>query len=189
MTQKYPIGVVHGRFQPFHNDHLKFILVAFERAELMYVGITNPDTSLTAADSADTNRSQLAANPCTYYERLEMVRLALMEAGIPQERFRVVPFPINFPELLTSYCPAEAVFFHTIYDAWGDRKLQLMHDAGLNVELLWKRPETQKGISASQIRKAIVAHQPWQHLVPASVAQYLIENKIDERIREMNAGK
>ncbi len=188
MSKKYPIGVVHGRFQPLHNDHLKFILVAFERAELMYVGITNPDTSLTAADGADSNRSQRAANPCTYFERLEMVRLALMEAGIPQERFRVVPFPINFPELLTSYCPAHAVFFHTIYDAWGDRKLELMQGAGLQVELLWKKPEAEKGINASQIRSAIVAQQPWQHLVPRTVAQYLIENKIDDRIRAMNVG-
>lgn len=188
MAKKYPIGVVHGRFQPLHNDHLKFILVAFERAELMYVGITNPDTSLTAADSADSNRSQLSANPCTYYERLEMVRLALIDAGISQERFRVVPFPINFPELLPSYCPAQSVFFHTIYDAWGDRKLELMQSAGLQVELLWKRPETEKGINASQIRKAIVANRPWQHMVPESVAQYLAENNIDDRIRGMNAG-
>ncbi len=188
MTKKYPIGVVHGRFQPLHKDHLKFILVAFERAELMYVGITNPDASLTAADKADSNRSQLSANPCTYYERLEMVRLALMEAGIAQERFRVVPFPINFPELLPSYCPATAVFFHTIYDAWGDRKLELMQRVGLQVELLWKKPESEKGISASQIRKAIVANRPWQHMVPESVAQYLVENNIDDRIRAMNAG-
>jgi citrate lyase synthetase len=100
-----------------------------------------------------------------------------------------VPFPINFPGLLTSYCPSKAVFFHTIYDAWGDRKLELMEGAGLHVELLWRKPEAEKGINASQIRKAIVGHQPWQHLVPASVAQYLIANKIDERIREMNAGK
>jgi len=185
MTRPFKVGVVHGRFQPFHNDHLKFILVAFERADMMYVGITNPDPNLTADDKADSNRSKHFANPYTYFERVEMLHRALPQAGIDPMRFRIVPFPINYPQLLANYCPADAVFFHTIYDAWGDRKKELMESVGLNVEVLWKKPESEKGINASQIRNKIVANEPWEDMVPQAVADYLKSAGLDSRIREI----
>ena len=37
------IGVVHGRFQLFHLDHLKYVLGAKARCRHLVVGITNPD--------------------------------------------------------------------------------------------------------------------------------------------------
>lgn len=180
-------GVVHGRFQPFHNDHLKFILAGFEKVEMMYVGITNPDPHLTNTDKADANRAKLLSNPCSYYERLEMVERSLTGAGIARERFRVVPFPINFPELLRHYTPVEAIFFLTIYDAWGERKKELMESVGLKVDVLWKRPLAEKGIDATVVRHKIAGNENWKDLVPPGTAEVILEYAIDERIRKIYA--
>ena len=36
-------GMIHGRFQPFHNGHLEYMRGAAERSDELWVGITNPD--------------------------------------------------------------------------------------------------------------------------------------------------
>ena len=42
----HKIGVIHGRFQLLHNDHLKYLLAGKKRCEHLVVGITNPDPAL-----------------------------------------------------------------------------------------------------------------------------------------------
>ncbi|MBW2086390.1 MAG: nicotinate-nucleotide adenylyltransferase, partial [Deltaproteobacteria bacterium] len=71
-------GVVHGRFQVLHNDHLKYLLAGKARCRHLVVGVTNPDPSVTKDEKADPNRSQPLANPMTYYERYVMVRTVLV---------------------------------------------------------------------------------------------------------------
>jgi nicotinamide mononucleotide adenylyltransferase len=187
MNNNIKIGVVHGRLQPFHNDHLKYFLAGFRQVDFLYIGITNPDPNLTSADKADANRSKLMSNPCTYYERMEMIDRTMRGAGHSRDSFRVVPFPINFPELLKYYTPANAVFFMTIYDRWGDRKKELMESAGLKVEVLWKRSEAEKGINATQVRELIATGGAWENLVPEGTAEVIKEFGIDERIRKIHA--
>jgi len=185
MTKHPTIGAVHGRLQPLHNDHMKYFLAGFEKVEFMYVGITNPDPNLTSEDKADANRAKLLSNPCFYFERMEMLEKSLVEAGINRDRFRVVPFPINFPELLRHYVPEKATFFMTIYDEWGERKKELMESVGLKVDVLWKRSETQKGINATEVRKKIALNQDWERLVPNATAELIKYYGIDERIRKI----
>ena len=185
MKKSAKVGAVHGRLQPLHNDHMKYFLAGFERAEFVYVGITNPDPNLTSEDKADANRAKLMSNPCNYYERMEMLDRSLVQAGISRDRFRVVPFPINYPELLKHYVPEDATFYMTIYDQWGDRKQELMESVGLKVDVLWKRPEDQKGINATVVRELIATGGDWEAMVPAGTAQVIREFGIDQRIREI----
>ncbi len=98
-TSMAGVGVIHGRFQIFHNDHLKYVLAGKSRCSHLAVGITNPDPSLTRHDPIDPHRSLPSANPLTYFERYIMVRAALVESGVPEREFSIVPFPINFPEI------------------------------------------------------------------------------------------
>ncbi len=177
------LGVIHGRFQVLHHDHLKYLLAGKSRCRHLVVGITNPDPSLTRDDAADPHRSAPLANPLTYYERYVMVRAALMEAGVDPGDFSIVPFPINLPELYQHYLPLDAVFYLTIYDEWGRRKLDQFQRLGLKTEVLWiKTPET-KGLSASDIRERMASGIPWEGLVPASVAALMKQWGIPERIR------
>jgi cytidyltransferase-like protein len=182
MTQT---GVIHGRFQPLHNDHLKYILAGKARCNKLVVGITNPDPWTTREDAADPERSRPEQNPLTYFERYMMVRTVLVEAGVPWDDFCIVPLPINVPELYRYYVPMEAVFYLTIYDRWGDRKRGMFEDLGLRTEVMWQRPEDQKGITAAEIRKRMTCDEPWEHLVPAATARLMNTWNIGQRLKAM----
>lgn len=183
-------GVVAGRFQVLHKDHMKYILAAKKQCRHLVVGITNPDPSLTRADAADLKRSKPQNNPLSYYERQVMVTGALKSAGLkPSKDFSVVPLPINYPDKYKHYLPKGATCFVTVYDGWGDRKAQQFKDQGFSTTVLWKRPQTQKGISATQVRERMVAGQPWEHMVPRSVARDLKAWDVPRRLQQMSAGQ
>src|SRR4030042_5015193 len=105
------ICIVHGRFQPFHLGHLKYALAAKKKCDLLIVGITNSDPSLTKYDKANPYRSLSISNPFTYFERLSMIKEALIEGGVKRSKFEIVPFPINKPKLLKYYIPIEKYIF------------------------------------------------------------------------------
>lgn len=174
-------GVIHGRFQVLHNDHLKYLLAGKERCRHLVIGITNPDPTHTGEDGSDPDRSSKDANPLTYYERYGMIRRTMAAEGL-REEISIVPFPINFPELYHHYLPLDAVFFLTIYDRWGERKLELFEELGLETEVLWRRPLSEKGLRAGDIRSRIARGEQWEHLVPRAVAEYLRAEKIVARL-------
>jgi hypothetical protein len=95
----HKLGVIHGRFQVLHNDHLRYLLAGKARCEHLVVGITNPDPILSREDDADPRRSTSMANPLTYFERYTMAKAVLIGEGVADDAFSVVPFPINIPEL------------------------------------------------------------------------------------------
>jgi nicotinamide mononucleotide adenylyltransferase len=181
------VGVIHGRFQVFHNDHLKYALAGKARCRHLVVGITNPDPELTRDDPADPQRSDPASNPLTYYERYVMVREVLIEAGLTYREFSMVPFPINFPQLYRYYVPLDATFYLTIYDDWGRRKLEQFRAVGLRTEVLWMRSLDEKGLRASDIRKKMASGAPWEHLVPHQTTRLMKDWGIPERIGRLLA--
>jgi len=184
-----PLGVIHGRFQVLHVDHMKYLLAGKARCRHLVVGITNPDPTLTRSESADPDRDDPLSNPLTYFERLVMTRTALVASGVPLEEFSIVPFPINFPELYKYYVPLGARFFLTIYDDWGRRKLQRFQDLGLDVEVLWERDSLHKGISASEVRRRMLAGEPWESLTAPGVAPLLEQWELPARLRAVLAGQ
>jgi nicotinamide-nucleotide adenylyltransferase len=180
---EYGQGVIHGRFQVLHKDHLRYLLAAKALCRHLVVAITNPDPTLTREDATDLKRSSPLSNPLTYFERYLMVRAALEEAGVNPSEFSVVPLPINLPKLYTYYVPLDAVFFLTIYDDWGQRKLRYFESLGLRTHVLWKVGPEEKGISGSEIRERILIGQSWKHLVPPSVAALLVEWDLPSRLK------
>lgn len=175
-------GVVHGRFQILHHDHVRYIMSANARCDYLVVGITNPDPTLTGQDAADTTRSTPEANPLTYYQRYRMLEAGLLEQGLSDHDFAIVPFPVNFPELYRYYLPLDGTFFLTIYDQWGERKLEMFKSLGLKTEVLWRKPLSEKGITSTDIRRRICSGEPWKQLVPYAVARMLEEEGMLERL-------
>ncbi len=178
-------GVIHGRFQVLHNDHLKYLLAGKARCHHLVVGITNPDPTLTRDDPVNPGRSKPGANPLTYFERYTMVRAVLLRAGLTHLDFSVVPFPINFPALYRYYVPLDATFFLTIYDEWGEHKLQQFAAAGLKTEILWRKGHQDKGISAEEVRCRMTCGEPWAHLVPRETEALMIALKVPEQLRKL----
>jgi nicotinamide-nucleotide adenylyltransferase/phosphinothricin biosynthesis protein PhpF len=161
-------GVAHGRFQPLHLGHLEYLLASKAQCKVLVVGITNPDPYLTVFEPTDANRGDPTANPYTYYERYLMIEGALTASGVPRNEFRIVPFPHGFPERLRCYAPPDARYFTTIYDAWGEAKLERLRGLGLDVAVLWRRDA--KVTTGSEIRLRIQSGQSWGHLVAPGVA-------------------
>jgi nicotinamide mononucleotide adenylyltransferase len=178
-------GVIHGRFQVLHNDHLAYLLAGMVLCRHLVVGITNPDPLLTREESVDPKRSRPEANPLTYFERYVMVRAVLEEAGIEGTRFSVVPFPINRPELYRYYVPLDALFFLSIYDDWGRRKMKYLASLGLATHVLRETPARKKGLSASEIRRRMALNEPWEELVPPAVVRLMKKWDIPARLRAM----
>lgn len=178
-------GVAHGRFQILHRDHMEYLLAAKARCRHLVIGITNPDPTLTKFDPADPQRSAAERNPLTYYERYQIIKAAFSDQGFGLGDFSLVPLPINFPELYRYYVPLHATFFLTIYDEWGERKLQFFDSLGLKTEILWRKSKVEKGLTSTQIRRGIAQGHPWEHLVPPATVRMLQELNLLERIIQL----
>lgn len=178
-------GVIHGRFQMLHLGHMEYLLAGKERCEYLIIGITNPDSHLTKHSDANPHRSTTLANPLTYFERFQMISATMAEAGVKREEFDIVPFPINYPELVFNYAPRTAKYYMTIYDEWSKEKQAALQQLGCDIEVMWTRTNAEKVTSGSEVRDCIIHDRPWEHLVPKAVFDYVIQNGIDERIRSM----
>lgn len=175
------IGVVCGRFQIFHKEHLRYVLAAKKKCKYLIVGITSPSGAAGRIEGADVHRGEKASNPCTFFERMSIIRDVLLEAGIKREEFDIVPYPIETPEFIHYYIPDGACHFITILDHWGTCKKVRIESLGYPVEVLWN--SNKKGISSTMIRQAIYNHEEWKDFVPEKTYQYIVRNNIDTRIR------
>ena len=158
-------GVVHGRFQIFHLDHLKYILASKANCKHLIVGITNPDPTLTRIDPADLDRSSPANNPLTYFERQTIVRSALLKRLSSKPHLRSFPFPLIFRTFTDSMFLSMPLFTSLFMTTGGKRKKAMFESLGLKIHVLWVKPIEQKGIRATEIRRKIAAGEPWEHLV------------------------
>ncbi len=181
----FNIGVIHGRFQILHDDHMKYLMAGKELCSHLIVGITNPDPTLAKYTETNPHRNMTSSNPLTYYERYVMIRDALLEKGLTLSEFSIVPFPINFPELIKFYVPMNAVFFLSIYDEWGRRKKSILESLGLKVHVLWDVPLEKKGLSGYDIREAMIHDQLWEQHVPPSTEKLIKEWNIVARMKKL----
>lgn len=176
-------GIVYGRFQIMHLKHMEYILAAKMRCKKLYIGITFPDDMYVSEEDGVNYRTKKSANPMTYIERMEMIEEALLEFGVPREGFEIIPFPIERPYYLPQYLPSGATCFMSICDEWTEKNERLFQHLEIPTNVLWRRSEAEKGVSGTVIRQRILAGEPWEDLVPKSVASYVIRHGIDHRIR------
>lgn len=177
------LGFIHGRFQLFHNDHLRYALLAKEQCKKLIVGITSPENAALIREEVDPHRSEAASNPFTYYERYEMVKLALLEAGIPREDFEIVPYPIERPEILYNYVPLNATSFFTIYDKWGYEKLERLKSLGYGTVVLFD--DREKQMCSTEIRHKIFDGTEWKDMVPNAVYDYIVKHGLTEKVKKL----
>lgn len=177
-----PLGVIHGRFQMLHNDHLRYLLAGKERCDHLIIGVTNPNPAEAAHEATAPARSDHAHNPFSYEEREAMIQAALTEAGVPGDEYDVIPFPISDTTQLAAVAPKEAVYFLTIYDEWGREKKQRFESLGLTTHVMWERPLSEKGISGTDVRQAMREGGAWEAMVPPAVAALIQEWGVRSRL-------
>ncbi len=77
-TKKYKVAIFIGRFQPFHNAHLKIVLLALQVAERVIISI------------GSSHRPRTLTNPWTAPEREEQIRQVLASEGIDINRVKFI---------------------------------------------------------------------------------------------------
>jgi cytidyltransferase-like protein len=171
---KPKFGMVHGRFQPFHNGHLEYAAKALDLCESLIVGITNPDPGEIRTEATSEHRHLDESNPYTFFQRMQMVHGALLSLGAGSNWVRIIPFHIHSPEKWRYYLPAAESLVHyvRVFSDWEQLKVDRLRDAGYVVEVL--DPGVEKGIDASRIRGMMDADDDgWRALVPAAVARVI----------------
>lgn len=164
-------GMIHGRFQPFHNGHLEYLRGAALRSEEVFVGITNPDPSRIRPEPSDPARHLPESNPWSYVERMLMVKAAALDLGLDLARVHVIPFPVNEPELWAAYVPAGVTQYIRLFSDWGGTKLDRLREAGYEVVVLDEG--TEKEVSGADVREALRSGGDWEPLVPPGVAHVI----------------
>lgn len=176
------VGHVHGRFQPFHREHREYAAWAAEHCDRLLVGITNADPSHVVREDADPQRHEAKHNPFRYHERHRMVRGALDAAGIGVP-VRIMPFPINRPELWDHYAPADAVHFVNVLEEWHEVKADRLRDRGRAVR-------TKRGtrtVSGEEIRERMAGGGDWRADLDEAVVDVVEDVGGVEHVRRLFA--
>jgi nicotinamide mononucleotide adenylyltransferase len=177
-------GSVHGRFQPFHNDHLEYVLAAKEQCRFLWVGITKYDITPSEASPLARARERPDHNPLTYFERINMIASALLESGVSRESFGFVPFPIETPSRLPAFMPTSIPCFTTIREEWNKEKIRVLEARGYQVIVLWERPD--KIIYGGFIREDILnGGTQWKEMVPPATMKAAEQLNLRQRLIEL----
>src|SRR5687767_2020496 len=129
----YATGMIHGRFQPFHNGHFDYLSQALQLSCHLFIGITNPDAMSAIADASDSHRHLASANPFPYYLRAQMIAKSVLMDGQLKERINditIVTFPISSPTLWKDYIPVDAVQMIRLLDPWDTKKQAMFLEYG-----------------------------------------------------------
>ncbi len=168
--EAYPLYI--GRFQPVHHGHVHAIKHIVSNHERILIAI---GSSLTSHDKD---------NPFTFGERLQMLHLALEEAGIGLEKTVVTGVPdipyahFLWVRLVEAMCPPfKLVYTNQPFTG------RLFKEAGYEVRPI---PFLERErYSGAEIRRRIILGVDWSQLVPASVHKYLVSIDGPERVRSL----
>ncbi len=164
---------VHGRFQPFHLDHLDYVLRGLNMADYLYIGITQIfNRSPESISGSGVHRAEPDSNPFTFYERAQMIRAALAGEGIQESRYQIIPFPLERPSELSCFLPLDIPILTTRVDAWNDRKNEMLRDLGFKVSILVSREKA--SVRGSCIRSSMRdGNDQWTKMVPPTTVEFL----------------
>ena len=164
-------GLFVGRFQPPHLGHIHAIKSALSQSDELIIVIGSAQYSHTFE------------NPFTAGERIEMLRLALIEEGINLFKILLIPVPdigehSIWVSKVKSFCPR----FDVVYTN-NPLVRRLFEDEGYPVKQLelYNR-DFEMG---TRIRRMMLEGKPWEDLVPKSVAEFIKKIKGVERLKEI----
>jgi len=164
-------GVFVGRFQPFHNGHLKAMEDILKKVDELVIVV------------GSSQYSHRVNNPFTSGERITMIRRALEEEGIQPSRYWIVPVPDTHVHMIwvsqvVGYTPK----FDVVYTN-DPLTRRLFVERGFKVKPV---PFHEREVySATEIRKRIIDGENWEELVPKGVAQVINEIGGVERLRDL----
>ncbi|MEK7186517.1 MAG: adenylyltransferase/cytidyltransferase family protein [Patescibacteria group bacterium] len=159
---KVKIGLVIGRFQPFHKGHLYLIKKALKEADKIIVAIGSSNIS-------DEN------NPLSYKTRIKMLKKVIVREKLVNKVIKIIPSPDD---------PSDDIWLAKLLKNAGKFDIALGNNdwtngilgkAGYKVlEIPYLKRSSYQG---TVIRKLIKSNNKWENLVPV----YLV-GKISEKL-------
>jgi nicotinamide-nucleotide adenylyltransferase len=164
-------GIYPGRFQPFHLGHLSVVKWALERVDELIIIV------------GSAQESHTLNNPFTAGERIEMIRMALKEYGIPTDRYYIIPIPdILMNNVWAYHVKMYVPAFQKVF-ARNPLVVRLFKEAGVEIDI--PPAFNREKYNSTLIRKLIIMNEEWKDLVPSSVYNYIKSIKGDERLKEI----
>lgn len=167
------LGMVHGRFQPFHNEHLEYVLSGLKRCKRLIIGITNPEPSEFKFKKSSNHRHLVESNPFTFFQRMEMIKQALTDLNIDLKLVSVVPlylfdhlkweFYLPNPNITTQYV--------RVFSSWERKKIETFKSYGFKVEIIDKG--VKKNMTGTLVRKLIGSDDDWERYVPNATSRII----------------
>lgn len=161
-------GFYVGRFQPFHNGHQAVLKELAQMCDEIIIGVGSAQLSHTTE------------NPFTAGERVMMITRALTTLGCP---YYVIPIEdVQRNALWAAHVRSMTPPFDICYSS-NPLVVRLFHEAGVMVESpgMYERDRH----SGTEIRRRMLAGEPWETLVPASVVTVINEIDGTERLRQI----
>ncbi|TBR10463.1 MAG: nicotinamide-nucleotide adenylyltransferase [Candidatus Nitrosotenuis sp.] len=163
------IGLLVGRFQPFHLGHLDAVKFALSRVDKLLIGV------------GSSNKFNEKRNPFTADERKQMIESSLDETTLEKIKIYYIPdvndherWTYQIDEIVPKYDMvfSNDEFTHTLF---GKRGITV-------VSVPLKQREI---LSGTDIRAKIRDDQDWSELVPEGTKKVLLKINAKERLTNL----
>ena len=163
------IGLLIGRFQPFHLGHLEAIKFALSKVEHLHVGI------------GSSNKSHEKRNPFTADERKSMILSSIDDDTSKNVSIHYIPDVDDhskWTHLVDELIPEYDVVFSNdnfTHELYGKRGKSL-----ISVDLI-----SRKDLSGTNIRNLILTDQTWKEFVPSGTIDVLSQIDGKKRLEDL----
>ncbi|MDE1825664.1 MAG: hypothetical protein KGH61_05135 [Candidatus Micrarchaeota archaeon] len=162
------IGVVSGRFQPYHNRHQELLIEAMSKTDRLMVLASD----LPTFKHFPIKILNSSANLFSFEERRQMITNGLIDAGARAGSFDVRPFTEYVRHISKRRRDQEIIYCVAGKGSVSRIISRMLASFCNNVERL--DVKITKDPSATQIRKLIMEEKHWEHLVPRSTAEVVM---------------
>lgn len=152
MKKKYKIGLIIGRFQPFHKGHGYLIKRALERVDKLIIEI-------------GSSNIKNIDNPISYRSRKKLVEIFSEKEGLKNKIIKIIPLPDN---------PSDEVWLYNAIKRAGDFDVVISNNDE-NVNIFFKKRGYQVlkfpfykryMYEGEKIRELIRRGKDWENRVP-----------------------
>ena len=165
------VGLLVGRFQPFHLGHLEGVKYALKKVDYLYVVV------------GSAQRSHERDNPFTAAERITMIKSALDGNGVDPSKWMAIPVAdADSHSLWVATVMSMVPKFDMVFtnDAL---TFLLFEEEGIQVQAVPYFDRSR--YSATNVRLRILERKDWESLVPRQVAKLVKEFGGVERVRAL----
>jgi nicotinamide-nucleotide adenylyltransferase len=165
------VGLLVGRFQPFHYGHLAAVRYALKQVDYLYVVV------------GSAQRSHERDNPFTASERISMIKSALDGNGVDPSKWMAIPIPdADSHSVWVSSVESMVPRFDIVFTN-DTLTFLLFKEEGIAVRAV---PYVdRRRYSATNVRDRILERKDWESLVPKEVAKLVKDFGGVQRVREL----